>query len=376
MNIDSYLVEVLAVRLAKKLSFLIIYLIIPLPFLGYLAGGLYNFLAFYILFAGVPLIDSLVRDSSNPDATQEKQLLGDPYFKLITFIYVPIQIIALIAALYIVSTHSLAWYEWLGFCMSIGLVTGGMGINLAHEFMHKNTFLEQLLSKSLLSMVCYGHFIIEHVRGHHLRVATPDDPASAKLGESLYQFLPRTIIGSFRSALHLETKRLGQKQYALYSYHNQFWWIILVPILISAACYLIGGLPTLCFFLLQSIVAILILELVNYIEHYGLERQKLANGQYERVSPCHSWNANHWLSNQLLFHLQRHSDHHTHGARPYQVLRHQEESPQLPSGYLGMMCLALFPPLWRAVMDKRAMNYKNQFFSKNPRPIQIEESLT
>ena len=342
----------------KKISFLLIYLLVSLPFIGFFLGGMYNFLAFYLLFACLPLIDYWFRDSSNPEGPDEKKLLRDPYFKIITLIYVPVQIGYLIAALYLVNTHQLNWYEWLGFCMSIGLMTGGVGITIAHEMMHKNSRIQQLMSKTLLVMVCYGHFLIEHVRGHHVRVATPEDAASARLGESLYRFLPRTIIGSFKSALHLEYNRLKQKNLSLYSYHNQFWWIILAPLMITIICFLCGGVSLALFFLLQSAVAILMLEIVNYIEHYGLQRQKLPDGLYERVSPCHSWNANHWLSNALLFHLQRHSDHHTYGARPYQILRHMEESPQLPSGYMGMMCVALFPPLWRAIMDKRVISYK------------------
>lgn len=346
--------------LTKKLSFLLVYLLLPLPFIGISLGGLYSFLIF-LIFAGIPLIDYWVHDSNNPDVSQEKLLAKEKYFSIITFIYTPIQLALLIAAFYIVATTALKWYEWLGFAMSIGLITGGVGITLAHELMHKKSGLQQFMSKALLSMVCYGHFIIEHVRGHHVKVATPEDSASAKLGESVYQFLPRTIIGSFKSAMQLELCRLRNKQFSPYSYHNQFWWIILVPVLIATLCFFIGGLSLLFFFLLQSAVAILMLELVNYIEHYGLQRQKLPNGQYEKVSPCHSWNANHWLSNMLLFHLQRHSDHHTYGGRPYQILRHMDESPQLPSGYLGMMFLALFPPLWHYVMDKRAISYQSRF---------------
>lgn len=342
----------------KKISFLLVYLLLPLPFLGYAAGGWWSFLPFYILFAGIPLMDWWLRDSSNPSDEQEQFLTQDPYFQGIIYLYVPIQIIFLISALCVINIYSLSWYEWLGFALSIGLITGGVGINLAHELMHKKAALPQFLSKTLLVMVCYGHFIIEHVRGHHLRVATPEDPASARLGESLYQFLPRTVVGSFASAWHLERQRLKQKNRSFSSVHNQFYWILGIPALIITGCAILGGAQTVAFFLLQSFTAILMLEMVNYIEHYGLQRKKLPTGYYEKVSINHSWNANHWLSNMLLFHLQRHSDHHACGARPYQILRHQAASPQLPSGYLGMLCIAIFPPLWRAIMDKRVLKYQ------------------
>ena len=342
-------------NIQKKLSFLLVYLLIPLPFLGVLAGGWYVFLPFVVLFALVPLIDALFLDTRNPTDEEEEELHHHVFFKFIVYLYVPIQIIMIACGVFIVSRWRLSWYEWIGFTTSLGLVTGGAGINLAHEMMHKHNRLDQFLSKVLLVTVCYGHFIIEHVKGHHVRVATPEDPATAQLGDSLYRYLPKTLWGSLTSAFHLETLRLHQRCISLWHIQNQFWWIISVPILIAASCYIYGGFSALAFFLVQSSIAILTLEIVNYIEHYGLERKKLPDGGYEKVTPYHSWNASHWLSNTLLFHLQRHSDHHTHGAKPYQILRHLEQAPQLPSGYFGMFVLALIPPLWRNVMDKRVI---------------------
>ncbi|HGL8945662.1 TPA: alkane 1-monooxygenase [Legionella pneumophila] len=344
----------------KKYSFLLVYLLIPLPFVSLYLGGWYSFLPFFIVFAFIPLIDAFLHDSVNPTKEQEQELLKDKFFKYITCAYVPIQITIIAYGVYIVSTQNLVWNEWLGFTMSLGLISGGVGINFAHEMMHKNSKLQQLMSKILLVTVCYGHFFIEHVKGHHVKVATPDDPATARLGENLYQFLPKTLLGSFQSALLLEEKRLSHKNYCIWSIHNNFWWILTVPLMICIVCFIFGGLIALSFFLLQSFIAILTLEIVNYIEHYGLERKMLSNGQYEKVNPNHSWNANHWLSNQLLIHLQRHSDHHAHGARPYQILRHMENSPQLPSGYLGMIIIALIPPLWHYIMDKRVLAYRIQ----------------
>ncbi|KTD62428.1 alkane 1-monooxygenase [Legionella shakespearei] len=346
--------------LVKKYCFLMAYLLVLMPIFALQLGGWLSFIPFMIVFALVPLIDAFIRDTLNPSKEQESVLIKDNFFKYITYAYVPMQLALIAYGAYVVSTHSLSWNEWLGFTMSIGLVTGGVGINLSHEMMHKNSKLQQFLSKTLLVSVCYGHFLIEHVKGHHVRVATPEDPATAQLGESLYDFLPKTITGSFKSAWHLETKRLHRKGISLLNIRNHFWWIITVPVAIASLCFILGGLNALGFFLLQSLVAILTLEIVNYIEHYGLERRKLPNGEYEKVNPYHSWNANHWLSNSILFHLQRHSDHHTYGARPYQVLRHMDQSPQLPSGYLGMMVLALFPPLWKAVMDKRVIEYRKR----------------
>ncbi|RMX21742.1 alkane 1-monooxygenase [Legionella jordanis] len=344
----------------KKLSFLLIYALIPLPFIGFWAGGFYNFLTIGLLFLIVPAIDYFLQDSGNPSEETKKNLIKDQYFSNIVLLFVPVQVILLVAGVILVSKTDLSWYEWLGFTISVGMLTGGGGINLAHELMHKNNSVQQLMSKILLSTVCYGQFYIDHVRGHHVRVATPEDPSSARFGESVYHFLPRTIFGSMKSSFNLEKRRLAQKNISFLSYHNQLWWIIFAPIVLAVLSFLYGGWSALFFFLGQAIVAFTILEIVNYVEHYGLERKRLANGQYERVSAQHAWNANHWLSNMLLFHLQRHSDHHIHGANPYQILEHVEESPQLPSGYLGMMLLALIPSFWFAVMNKRVLAYRQK----------------
>lgn len=344
----------------KKYSFLFVFILIPLPFISlYLGGGL-SYLSFPILFALIPAIDFFIHDSQNPNVQDEQKLVNDKFFKYLTYAYVPLQISVLMAAAYVLKHYQLSWVEWIGFVTSIGLISGGFGFNFAHELMHKNSKLQHLFSKILLVTVCYGHFFIEHVKGHHVKVATPEDPATAKLGQSLYLFLPKSIIGSFKSAFQLETKRLNRKGLLSSSYKNQFWWIILCPLSIATVFFFYGGLSVLLFFIVQSVVAIFLLETVNYIEHYGLERKKLANNQYEKVSPYHSWNANHWLSNTLLIHLQRHSDHHTYGGRPYQILRHMEQSPQLPSGYLGMIMLALIPPFWRYVMDNRVLRYRTE----------------
>lgn len=349
----------------KKLAFLFVYLLFPLPIIGLMLSGWYNFLAIVIIFTLVPLVDVFIHDTVNPSQDEEKILARQSYFKYVTYLYIPVHLFLILFGLYSVTHYPLNWYEWLGFTTSIGLISGGAGINLSHEMMHKNNPVQQFCSKILLVSVCYGHFFIEHVKGHHVRVATPEDPATAQLGESLYHFLPKTLIGSFKSAYHLEKNRLKRKNHPFWSFYNHFWWIITFPFAISIGCFMYGGLIGLSFFLLQSLIAILTLEIVNYIEHYGLERKKLPNGEYEKVNPYHSWNANHWLSNILLFHLQRHSDHHTYGARPYQILRHMEQSPQLPSGYIGMLLLALIPPLWRFVMDKRVIAYREKINSLN-----------
>jgi len=251
-----------------------------------------------------------------------------------------------------IARGGLGWLEALGLTITVG-VMNGIGINTAHELGHKKEETERLLAKTALAPVAYGHFYVEHNRGHHVRVATPEDPASSRFGESFYRFWPRTVAGSFRSAWNMERTRLGRMGLSPWSWQND----IVQAFVLTAALY--GGLllafgPRLIpFLVIQAIVGFSELEVVNYLEHYGLLRQRLADRRYERTTPAHSWNSNQLVTNIFLYQLQRHSDHHAHPTRRYQALRHFEESPQLPSGYASMIVLALVPQLWRRVMDWR-----------------------
>jgi alkane 1-monooxygenase len=244
----------------------------------------------------------------------------------------------------------------VGLMATVGLV-GGLAINAAHELGHTRERTERRLSKVALAQTCYGHFYVEHNRGHHVRVATAEDPASARFGESLYAFLPRSVAGGLRSAWRLEAARLAGMGKSRWTLNND----VLNAWLLSAALFGVlsvwFGPVVLPWLMGQAIVGFCLLETVNYMEHYGLRRQKLPSGRYERVRPSHSWNSSTVITNVLLFHLQRHSDHHANPLRPYQVLRHVDEAPQLPSGYSAMLLLALVPPLWRRVMDPRVLDF-------------------
>ena len=205
----------------------------------------------------------------------------------------------------------------------------------------------------MLATTCYLHWAIEHVRGHHRTVATPEDPATARRGESFYAFWPRTVIGGFRSAYQLERDRLARQGGGTGAFENAVHASVLIELAIIVALWWSFGFGAVLFFLAQSFVAVSLLESVNYLEHYGMERKRLPDGGYEKVLPAHSWNSGHRLTNYFLFNLQRHSDHHYRPNRRYQILRDFRESPQLPNGYAGMVLLTLVPPLWRKVMDKR-----------------------
>jgi len=236
-------------------------------------------------------------------------------------------------------------------------MVSGVAINTAHELGHKRDQLERWLSKVALAQSAYGHFYIEHNRGHHVRVATPEDPASARLGESFWEFLPRTVVGSLRSAWGLERARLARMGKPPWSMRNDILSAWAMTVVLFAGLTAIFGLVVLPYLVLQAVVGFSLLEIVNYLEHYGLLRQRREDGRYERTRPEHSWNSNNIASNVALYHLQRHSDHHANPTRRYQALRHVEEAPQLPSGYAGMILIALFPPLWRRVMDHRLLEH-------------------
>jgi alkane 1-monooxygenase len=244
-----------------------------------------------------------------------------------------------------------------GLAISIGCI-GGIGINTAHELGHKKESHERWLSKIALAQSFYGHFYIEHNRGHHVRVATPEDPASARVGENFYRFWPRTVTGSLKSAWRLERRRYARRGQHPWRIGNDVLNAWLISAVLWGAMMTWLGVGILPYLLIQAVVGFSLLEVVNYMEHYGMLRQKVGapgRGRYERVDPSHSWNSNNIATNVLLYHLQRHSDHHANPTRRYQTLRDFEESPNLPTGYAGMILLAIFPPLWRRVMDPRVL---------------------
>ena len=319
-----------------------------------------------IILGVVPAIDLVSGlDRSNPPDDVIEALEQDRYYRWITYLYLPIQYAGFLAAFVWIAKP-----EWLGvapldtldqvgIAVSIGCI-GGIGINTAHELGHKKESHERWLSKIALAQSFYGHFYIEHNRGHHVRVATPEDPASSRLGESFYAFWPRTVGGSLKSAWRLEKRRYARKGQHPFRIGNDVlnaWVMSAVLWAVMVAVLGIGILPLL---VLQAVVGFSLLEVVNYMEHYGMLRQKVGVAErrrYERVDPSHSWNSNNIATNVLLYHLQRHSDHHANPTRRYQTLRDFEESPVLPTGYAGMIVLALVPPLWRRVMDPRVLGH-------------------
>ncbi|WP_227984333.1 alkane 1-monooxygenase [Nocardia spumae] len=308
-----------------------------------------------IVFVVIPLLDWAVGiDGSNPRDADYEALSHDRYYRWCTYLFLPMQFTGLVIACRIWSSGQLSVVDSLGLAVTLGVVSG-IGINAAHELGHRSEHLERWLSKVALAQSGYGHFFVEHNRGHHARVATPEDPASARFGESLWAFLPRTVLGGLRSAIALEGERLSRRGKRWFSPANHLLQAWSMSVVLFGALILIFGYRVIPFLALQALIGVALLETVNYVEHYGLLRARRADGQYARCSPRDSWNSDSLVTNVFLFHLQRHSDHHANPGRRYQTLRSSEQAPQLPLGYAAVILIAVVPPLWRAVMDHRVL---------------------
>ncbi len=338
-------------------------LIVPLaPFIAWglveVTGiGFFWFLGPLLVFGLFPLLDLAIGvDADNPPDSVLKWLEQDRYYRWCTYAFIPLQYGGLVLACWLWADGGLSTVDSIGLALTMGVVSG-IAINTAHELGHKRASNERWLSKIALAQSAYGHFFIEHNRGHHVRVSTPEDPASSRVGESFWEFLPRTVKGSVTSAWELEGVRLDRLRKRHVSLQNDVLNAWLMTVVLFAALTLVFGWVVLPYLLVQAVIGFSLLEVVNYLEHYGLLRQRREDGRYERTRPEHSWNSNNVASNVLLYHLQRHSDHHANPMRRYQALRHMDGAPQLPTGYAGMIVLAWFPPLWRRVMDHRLVEH-------------------
>lgn len=310
----------------------------------------------------IPLMELVIPQSkANYSAEEEEELKKNRYYDYILYSMVPLQYFLLIYYLFSLrEAESLQLYELIGRTVTFGISCVTIGINVAHELGHRIKTSEQNMAKALLLTSQYMHFIIEHNRGHHKRVATEEDPASARYGESLYAFWFRSIIFSYLSAWKLEAERLKKKNIAVWSIQNEMIQFIIWQLaLIVVIGGVFGPVPLFCY-LGSALLGILFFETVNYLEHYGLSRRKIDGDKYERVLPIHSWNSNHFVGRAILFEVTRHSDHHYLASRKYQILRHFDEAPQLPAGYPTMILLAFVPPLWFYVMHRHIEKIKKE----------------
>jgi|688.fasta_scaffold46931_2 alkane 1-monooxygenase len=322
--------------------------------IGLWFGGVCAWVTVLFVFIGIPLLDALFgRDRKNMDPESEKDLSKSTLHNLMLYAHLPLQI-SLIGLLgWVWAKPDIPLWVRIGWILSVALSTGGIGITVAHELIHRRTVAERWIGRLLLMTVMYMHFAIEHVRGHHAKVGTGDDPATARQGINVYRFMWLTIPAQFRSAWKLESARLQKQQWRFWSWRNE---MLLFGLLQISWLVILGftfGIAFIPIYLTVALVSVALLEMINYVEHYGLERIQLTTGRYEAVKEHHSWNSDHRISRALLFELTRHSDHHLVATRPYQILRSFEKAPELPSGYPGMLLLTLVPPLWFSVMDPK-----------------------
>lgn len=317
---------------------------------------LFPLLYFFIL---IPLIDAVIgEDRTNPPEDVVPELSNDPYYRRILLVCVPAFYAVYFGGIWFIMSQPLPVWAKIAFALGMGLVNGNIN-TIGHELGHKLNKVDQVFARLAFIANGNGHFIAEHNKHHHTLVSTPQDTASSKMGETLYQFARREIPGAIRGALALETARLSNKNPGFWSQHNKVLMNWVGSLMIVCALIWIFGMAVLPFILVYKFTSFFILTLADYIEHYGLLRETLPNGKYEPCAPKHSWNTNYLFSNLATIHLQRHSDHHTNPMRPYQSLRTFDGLPTLPSGYPGCFGLALIPKLWFHVMDPKVIEWAN-----------------
>ena len=340
---------------------------IPGIFLHHQTGnGIFLFYPFVVTYLITPFLDLIVGEYNENHPREFKEELGQKFFyKLLTFIVVPIHVVVFFISAFYVGTKTLVWWELILISVAAGLASG-LAINTGHELGHKKTKFERNLAKIVLAIPAYGHFTIEHNRGHHSNVSTPEDAASAMMGENIYEFALREMPKSFLNAIEIETTRLHRTGKSFWSRENQMLHSFVLTFLIQISLLILFGIKMIPFLLIHNFFAWWQLTSANYIEHYGLLREQKSDGRYEPCKPHHSWNSNYLLGNLHLFNLQRHSDHHTHPSKRYHMLDSYEDLPSLPSGYLGCYLLAYIPWLWFHVMNKKliALKHINHDFSK------------
>ncbi|MEM8848536.1 MAG: alkane 1-monooxygenase [Pseudomonadota bacterium] len=337
---------------------------VPIVWFGAVMGGAWV-LAVPIYGWGIySILDRLAGlEERNADPNMERTGLG--WYRAITLLWAPVQIITLFCLIwYATRADHLGGWELFGLFFGMGVLSGTVGINYSHELLHQKPKLDRWLGDILLASVLYSHFRSEHLLVHHRYVATPRDPVTARYNESFYRFYPRVLWQCLVSGWKAEAAMLARKNLPWWNRSNPFWRYAALQAVFYAAAFAIGGWLGIVLFLVQAGSAIWQLELVNYLEHYGLTRRHLGDGKYEPVRPHHSWNSAQKASNWLLINLQRHSDHHYKPDRPFPLLQtyDSDEAPQLPAGYPVMTFAAMIPPLWRRMMNPKVRAWRKKFY--------------
>ena len=338
--------------------------LVPLALIAPIYGGWTVFLVplgSWVLFSVLDRIVGLDLDNKDTD-TPDAALF---WYRLVTLIWAPIQIATVFGVIgYMVRSDHLAPWEVVMTAFGLGILSGVGGIVYAHELMHRQSRLERWLGDALMAMVQYGHFRTEHLLVHHADVGTPRDAVTARYNEQFHAFFVRVLWQCLRSAWRTEKARLARKGRPVWDRANPFWRYAMLQTGFLLLAIIAGGWQGLILYLIVALVAVWQLEIINYIEHYGLTRKHLGNGKYEPTRPHHSWNAAHLATNRLLINLQRHPDHHVRPDRRYPLLQTYDagDSPQLPYGYAVMGFMAMIPPLWRRRMNPLVRRWRKTFY--------------
>lgn len=336
------------------MKYLLAFTIPIIGIIGIHLGGLFTYSAFLFAFVAIPIIESLLPiDTKNYDTDSITRRNKNMLFDFLLYLNVPIVYGTLLNSLYRITNQPLQLHEIIGMTLSLGVILGANGINVAHELGHRKTLSDKILAKILLIPSHYTHFFIEHNHGHHVHVSTPEDPSTAKYNQNLYSFWIQTVTGTYIKAWQIQTRLNKINNRSFLSLKNDMFWFTLIQIAYLFLIYTYFDFLGLLFAVFSGIVGFLLLETINYIEHYGLKRKQLPSGRFERVNETHSWNSNHVIGRIILYELTRHSDHHYKSQKKYQILEYHDISPQMPYGYPTAMVLSFFPPLWFAIMNKR-----------------------
>jgi alkane 1-monooxygenase len=334
-------------------------------YLVYSSGnGFWFWLTVVVFYFGIATVDLILgKDEINPTSEQEIQLKNSKFYNLVLMSTIPLYWVAFAATTYVAISLPMPWYHIAAALIALGTMFAGV-FCVSHELGHRTKPLLRWGAKASIAMFGYCHFHIEHNRGHHVHVSTPEDPASARMGESVYQFAVRELPGTFKRAMKLESIRLERLGLGFWHWKNDILQTALITLAMHGLLIYFIGFLAIPFLLAACAMGYLQLTMANYLEHYGLLRQKRDNGRYQQCEPRHSWNCNNKFSNFLTLQLQRHSDHHANATREYQILRDYQQVPLLPAGYPMMMFICLIPPLWRAVMDKRLLKFVDGDFDQ------------
>ena len=344
----------------SKLKYLSAFILATTVYISFTNYGIWTYLPLLFSFVFIPLLELFFKPNPKNLSQEERlKVKNDTFFDLVLYAIVLVQVGFVVLFIFVIQ-EELSTFDLIGRISALGILCGIFGINVGHELGHRSNRFEQFLGEILLFTSLQTHFLPYHNSGHHYNVATPKDPATARKGEWIFIFWFRSQFGSYFQAWEIEMKRLKKKGRNFLSFSNSMLIYTLAQISLLLILYMVFNIETMIAFIAAAVIGILMLETVNYIEHYALLRKRKDNGMYERVQPCHSWNSDHLIGRTILFELSRHSDHHYKASKHYQLLDSTPNSPQMLTGYPGMMLLALIPPLWFNIMHKQLKTYNSE----------------